>query len=32
MHVGGIVDIPNAAVVLKVPLDIFDKDVLPRNV
>lgn len=32
MHVGGIVDIPNAAVVLKVPLDIFDKDILPRNV
>lgn len=32
MHVGGIVDIPNAAVVLKVPLDIFDQDILPRNV
>ncbi|WP_427869163.1 acetamidase/formamidase family protein [Leucobacter luti] len=32
MHVGGIVDIPNAAVVLKVPLDIFDQDILPRNI
>ncbi|MFD5809585.1 acetamidase/formamidase family protein [Rhodococcus aetherivorans] len=30
MHVGGIVDIPNAAVTLKIPLDIFDKDILPR--
>lgn len=30
MHVGGIVDIPNAAVVLQVPLDIFDKDILPQ--
>ncbi|MBC3194901.1 acetamidase/formamidase family protein [Pseudonocardia sp. C8] len=30
MHIGGIVDIPNAAVTLKVPLDIFDKDILPR--
>ncbi|MGC5629496.1 acetamidase/formamidase family protein [Georgenia sp. Z1344] len=30
MHVGGIVDIPNAAVVLKVPVDIFDKDILPQ--
>ncbi|MEZ3161529.1 acetamidase/formamidase family protein [Microbacterium sp. BWT-B31] len=30
MHVGGIVDIPNAAVVLQVPLDIFDQDILPR--
>ncbi|MGB3483349.1 MAG: acetamidase/formamidase family protein [Mycobacterium sp.] len=30
MHVGGVVDIPNAAVVLKVPLDIFDKDILPH--
>ena len=29
MHIGGIVDIPNAAVTLKVPLDIFDKDILP---
>ncbi|KAM9866672.1 Formamidase [Leucobacter aridicollis] len=30
MHVGGIVDIPNAAVTLKVPLDIFDKDIMPK--
>jgi len=30
MHIGGIVDIPNAAVTLKVPLDIFDQDILPR--
>lgn len=30
MHIGGIVDIPNAAVTLKIPLDIFDKDILPR--
>ncbi|MBW4818776.1 acetamidase/formamidase family protein, partial [Rhodococcus qingshengii] len=29
MHVGGVVDIPNAAVTLKIPLDIFDKDILP---
>ncbi|MDQ6526397.1 acetamidase/formamidase family protein [Nocardioides sp. LHD-245] len=30
MHVGGVVDIPNAAVVLKIPLDIFDQDILPQ--
>jgi len=30
MHVGGVVDIPNAAVVLKIPLDIFDNDILPQ--
>lgn len=30
MHIGGIVDIPNAAVTLKIPLDIFDKDILPQ--
>jgi formamidase len=30
MHVGGVVDIPNAAVVLKIPLDIFDQDILPH--
>ncbi|WP_019202452.1 acetamidase/formamidase family protein [Tsukamurella sp. 1534] len=30
MHVGGVVDIPNAAVTLKIPLDIFDQDILPH--
>lgn len=30
MHVAGIVDIPNAAVLLKIPVDIFDKDILPH--
>ncbi|MDV6297273.1 acetamidase/formamidase family protein (plasmid) [Rhodococcus pyridinivorans] len=30
MHVGGIVDIPNSAVTLKIPVDIFDKDILPH--
>lgn len=30
IHVGGIVDIPNAAVTLKLPLDIFDQDILPH--
>ncbi|GEL19011.1 amidase [Pseudonocardia asaccharolytica DSM 44247 = NBRC 16224] len=30
MHVGGIVDIPNAAVTLSIPLDIFDQDILPK--
>ncbi len=30
MHIGGILDIPNAAVTLKVSLDIFDQDILPR--
>ncbi len=29
MHVGGIVDIPNAAVTLSIPVDIFDQDILP---
>lgn len=30
MHVGGIVDIPNAAVVLQIPVDIFDADIMPH--
>src|SRR5690606_36558993 len=29
MHVGGIVDIPNAAFTLSIPVDIFDQDILP---
>lgn len=31
MHVGGIVDIPNSAVTLSIPVDIFDQDILPRD-
>lgn len=31
MHVGGVVDIPNSAVTLSIPVDIFDQDILPRN-
>lgn len=30
LRISGIVDVPNACVTLHLPLDIFDKDILPR--
>ncbi len=31
MKVSGVVDVPNACVTLHLPIDIFDKDLLPRS-